>query len=250
MTVTEAAEKVEAAGKRLDEAVAAEGKQRGVWRAKIAKKAGTVGARTARATLARRKRAVGRAENALAKARGQLQKAQASVPKPPSGALWHPRAARAPHIDSGSFAGGGRKIVWHTTEGSSLPNYGGSAPHFTLNPQTGQLWQHIPLNRAARALAHPSGPETNRANAIQVELIGFAKDTGNWSAGAYANIAELARWIEAAFGVPRRTGVQFTVPATRLSGNSFFGYAGHIGHAHVPGNDHWDPGKFRIDLVV
>ena len=86
-------------------------------------------------------------------------------------ARWHPQAVRRIHINAGGFQGGGHKIVWHTTEGSSLPNYGGSAPHFTLDPANGRLWQHIPLDRAARALkaggpelleCHPSGTDRFR----------------------------------------------------------------------------------------
>jgi hypothetical protein len=246
MTVEQALRQKEAASVALNLAVRAEGKARQEWREQ---EVGSKEARAARSRLRAARRKTVKAENRLAAAKSRLQKARKDD-RDPSGALWHPDATRVTHQDAGAFTGGGRKLVWHTTEGSSLPDYGGSSPHFTLNPRTGDLWQHIPLNRAARALAHPSGPETNRANAIQVELIGFAKDTQDWSSGAYANVAELARWIEGAFGVPRRTGVKFTVPATRLSGQGFVDYEGHIGHAHVPGNDHWDPGKFRIDLVI
>jgi hypothetical protein len=68
-------------------------------------------------------------------------------------AVWHPNAKKVVNLDAGDFQGsGGRKLVWHTTEGSSLPNYGGSSPHFTINPGTGDLWQHIPIDKAARAL--------------------------------------------------------------------------------------------------
>jgi hypothetical protein len=166
------------------------------------------------------------------------------------GALWHPNAVRKVHIDSGLHQGGGRKLVWHTTEGTSLPNYGGSAPHFTLDPRDGRLWQHIPLNRGGRALL-PGGP--NFWNAIQVELIGFAKESHTWGPVAYKRIAKLARWIEANFQVPRKTSVTFkgngqTPHLPSLS--AFKDYAGHIGHQHVPGNTHWDPGKIKIDLIV
>lgn len=166
------------------------------------------------------------------------------------GALWHPNAVRRIHIDAGGFQGGGRKIVWHTTETRNLPNYGGSAPHFTLDPATGRLWQHIPLNRAARALK-AGGP--NFWNTIQVELIGFAKDSHAWPDGRYKRIAKLARWIEANFGVPRRAQVTFKgngATPHMASRAAFKAYAGHIGHQHVPGNDHWDPGKLTIDLVL
>ena len=150
------------------------------------------------------------------------------------GALWHPNAVRRVHIDAGGFQGGGHKIVWHTTETSNLPNYGGSAPHFTLDPATGRLWQHIPLNHAARAL-------------------GFAKQSHTWPVARYKRIAKLARWIEANFAVPRKVQVVFKGNGATphlASREAFKSYAGHIGHQHVPGNDHWDPGKFRVDLVL
>jgi hypothetical protein len=165
---------------------------------------------------------------------------------------WHPDAKRVVHSDAGgSFLNVPAKLVWHTTEGFGLPAYSGSAPHFTLNPRTGELWQHMGIDRVAKALAHPAGTvETNRAHAIQVELIGFARETGSWSDEAYARIAALARWIEHNGGVQRRAGVKFTVPASRLSASAWLAYSGHIGHCHVPANDHWDPGNFRIDKVI
>ncbi|MDQ3729662.1 MAG: peptidoglycan-binding domain-containing protein [Actinomycetota bacterium] len=166
------------------------------------------------------------------------------------GAVWHPNAVRRTHIDAGGFQGGGRKLVWHTTEGSSRPNYGGSAPHFTLNPANGSLWQHIPLNRGARALK-AGGP--NFWNTVQVELIGFARESHTWSEGRYKEIAELARWIEANFGVPRSVGVTFKGDGATphmASLDEFKRYAGHVGHQHIPGNDHWDPGKLKIELIL
>jgi peptidoglycan hydrolase-like protein with peptidoglycan-binding domain len=175
-------------------------------------------------------------------------------------ALWHPSAVRRIHIDAGGFTGGGRKLVWHTTEGGSLPNYGGSAPHFTFDPEDGRLWQHIPLNRAARALM-AGGP--NFWNAVQVELIGFAdtheaKKHGllrravvNWTDDEYARIAKLARWIESNFDVPRKCSVQFVGHAAHLASlDAVKRYSGHIGHQHINGNTHWDPGLFKIAEVL
>jgi hypothetical protein len=175
-------------------------------------------------------------------------------------ALWHPQAVRRVHIDAGGFTGGGRKLVWHTTEGGSLPNYGGSAPHFTLDPKDGRLWQHIPLNRAARAL-QAGGP--NFWNTVQVELIGFAdtkranelglakRAVVNWTNADYARVAELARWIEANFAVPRKTSVKFKSHTAHLASlDAVKRYAGHIGHQHINGNDHWDPGLLKIERVL
>jgi hypothetical protein len=166
------------------------------------------------------------------------------------GALWHPTAVRRIHRDSGAHQGGGRKIVWHTTETRNLPNYGGSAPHFTLDPADGRLWQHIPLNRGGRALVK-GGP--NFWNAIQVEMIGFAKESHTWSDDRYMRIAKLARWIEANFAVPHTTAVIFKGDKSTphlASLEAFRTYAGHLGHQHVPGNTHWDPGLLNIAKIL
>ena len=166
------------------------------------------------------------------------------------GALWHPDAVRRVHQDAGAFTGGGRKIVWHTTETTGLPNYGGSAPHFTLDPATGRLWQHIPLDRAGRALM-AGGP--NFWNAIQVELLGFAKDSHTWPATKYARIAQLARWIESNFQVPSKCSVTFVgngKTAHLSSLEAVKAYKGHLGHQHIKGNTHWDPGLLKMELVL
>lgn len=162
---------------------------------------------------------------------------------------WHPGATVVRHSDAGQFTGGGRKLVWHTTEGSSLPDYQGSTPHFTINPKTGALWQHVPIDRAAKTLK-AGGP--NFWGTIQVEIVGFARDSHAWSAVEYSRLRELARWIERNGDVPRKCTVTFTDAAgvKRLSADAFKAYAGHIGHQHAPGNDHWDPGKLNIKEVL
>lgn len=168
---------------------------------------------------------------------------------------WHPRATRT-QVQSGigAYLSVPARLVWHTTEGSGLPAYSGSHPHFTLNPQTGALYQHIDIRSGAMALRNlEGGVETNRARAIQVELIGFAAASGGWSDEAYRHIAELARWIEKHAGVARASSVRFggagNLPS-RLSGQAWLDYRGHLGHQHVPENDHWDPGAFKIDKVI
>jgi hypothetical protein len=171
-------------------------------------------------------------------------------------ATWHPDAIRVPYADAGAFIDAPPRLVWHTVEGYNLPAYKGSAPHFTLSIKTGKLWQHVPVNRASSSLKHPSGTaETNHAHAIQVELTdAFAKDSQDWSAAAYARIASLARWIEKNAGVARRCGVEFgrypNALPKRLSGTAWLRYSGHIGHQHVPNNDHGDPGALKISLVL
>jgi N-acetyl-anhydromuramyl-L-alanine amidase AmpD len=167
--------------------------------------------------------------------------------------LWHPDALRVPYRDAGVYVDAGAKLVWHTTETERLPAYDGFAPHMTLDPAAGTLWQHIPLDRAARALEHPPGTvDTNRADCVQVELIGFARDTPSWPDTHYERVAALARWIEANHAVPRHSTVTFATTPHRLADDEWLRYAGHLGHEHVPAqpDNHWDPGALRIDLVL
>jgi hypothetical protein len=174
---------------------------------------------------------------------------------------WHPLAARVDGQSAGAHVGGGWKITHHTTEGTTAAGaiaayrlYGGW-PHFTAEWSGGrlQLFQHLPLEVAARALVNPPDRwETNRARTIQIEHVGFARATGRWSVARCAAVGRLCRWIEEQTGCPRRVmrGVSFPQPR-RLSGSGFQAGAGHHGHVHVPGNDHSDPGRgFRIALVL
>ena len=162
---------------------------------------------------------------------------------------------------AGAHVGGGWKITHHTTEGTTAADAiaayrrHGGWPHFTAEWRGGQLtlFQHLPLEVAARALVNPPDRwETNRARTIQIEHVGFARATGRWSLARCAAVGRLCRWIEEHTGCPRRVmrGVSFPHPR-RLSGRGFQVGAGHHGHVHVPGNDHTDPGRgFRIALVL
>lgn len=174
------------------------------------------------------------------------------------GTIWLPHVKRVTGRDAGPFvSGAGPKIVWHTTEGGSIDGAisayraTGSWPTLTFDPRTGQIVQHLQLNRSARALEHPAGVvETNRAHATQVELVGAAAETPHWSDEAYQRIAHLARMLERATGTPRVALAGFSTTPHRLSSSAWFHGAGHCGHQHVPGNHHWDPGAFRIDKIV
>ena len=165
---------------------------------------------------------------------------------------WHPKAIRNQVASPLPFlvGGGADKLVWHTTEGSSLPGYSGSQPHFTLDFKRGLLYQHVPITGGSYALRNlPGGVETNRANCVQVELVGFAREAHTWSDDHYAQIAALARFIERNTHVPRSCSVTFRSTASVKVPN-WIGYEGHIGHQHVPENDHWDPGLLQIHKVL
>jgi hypothetical protein len=158
--------------------------------------------------------------------------------------------------DAGPFAGGGLKTLWHTTEGGTLASVvqtlraKRAGVHFAIDPHTGHCVQMIPLDRAGRGLEHTDGPETNRANCIQIEIVGFAAQTKDFGDREYRHLAALALAIEHhGHKTPRRVR-NFTHPK-KFSGTEFVSYAGHCGHVHVPGNSHYDPGTgFRGRKLV
>lgn len=169
--------------------------------------------------------------------------------------LWFPGASlryRAP-VDGGSILGGKPKCLWHDTETSGLPSYSsGYWPNMTICK--GVAYQHIPANRAARALRNESGGiQTNRWNVFQIECCGFANHVEY-----HPVMSEVAEWLHDARGCPLIEHVDWrSYPSSygqtpiRLSYDEWADYTGHLGHQHAPENVHGDPGwPFPIAQIL
>jgi hypothetical protein len=169
----------------------------------------------------------------------------------PRGTHWGLHITGHPAEDAGAFAGGGHKLLWHTTEGTNIDTMvrvleeKRAAPHIVVDFYHSRVVQMIPFNRAARALEHNGGPETNRANCVQVEICDYAKNSQDWTERQYGVLAALAVLIEHRVPIPRHANYRFRHPV-RLGGQQFVDATGHLGHCHVPGNSHWDPGEFNV----
>ena len=172
----------------------------------------------------------------------------------------------------GSYvAGFGYRGVLHTTETTGLPDYrrGASAPHFTVDPRSGRIWQHYETARPSRALKHPAGTiDTNNARAIQIEIIAYsdaniAKRVGGLhidrlTPAQLAPLAKLMRWIEATHQVAATSGLTFkpypasagTGNGVRLGSTAWRKFGGWCGHQHVPVNDHGDPSDIAIARLL
>lgn len=163
------------------------------------------------------------------------------------------------------------RFVAHTTEAIPSSLVGAKAmaarhpypPHLWAWPDRRWLGQTVPLDRSAAALVQPRGEpaahRTNKARAIQVEIIGEAADTPQWSTETWEWLGEfvLAPVIEA--GYPINLG-----RVAPLTGNDGYGLGGKVrmgwpewlafdglcAHSNVPGNDHWDIGDGRLDIVA
>lgn len=168
--------------------------------------------------------------------------------------------------DSGPFVTAPERLVLHTTEGASAAGAiaafrsTGSWPHFTVDLGRQIRYQHIPVNLGARALMNtPGGVETNREDAIQVEMVGFASQTQDWTDDALRwGAANVFVPILAACGIgtshPVFVGADQS-PASvhakqRMTFDQWDAFGGICGHQHVPENDHWDPGAFPIDRLL
>lgn len=159
------------------------------------------------------------------------------------------------------------KLVLHSTESSSWPGYPTFAPQFTYNPWTRQWRQHMDANRSASTLRDPSSTSVreNRDDVVQVEIIGFADRTRpanrwirNMPETALIDLGHFAAWLHEEWGLPLTSTVKWVdypqsygVRASqRLSGPEYDRYTGILGHQHVSGNDHGDPGIIDVNKII
>lgn len=160
------------------------------------------------------------------------------------------------------YTGSARKITLHTMECGSpsqdcWPGYGGggATPHFSCNPGTGRIRQHIPMSRSGRALRAPvrgQSPNINAGRNIQIEIAGWAKDTHRYSDAWYRQLAAWVEWICNDQGIPKQFPFDFggvegygTGGRYRVSWSRFRDTSGLVGHSNVPYNSHWDPGNLN-----
>lgn len=170
-------------------------------------------------------------------------------------------------------------LVWHTTEGTSLPDYSGGAvaPNFTARPNFTakrlEWFQHFDFDVSSRALVNKAGGvETNTLNVCQIEIVGTCDPAthGRWTKAGYQHLytpelpdwairdlAAFAKWAHDQHGVPLSSGLTFKAypgsygaNGVRMSGTQWNAFKGHCGHQHVPENDHGDPGAFPIAAIL
>lgn len=178
---------------------------------------------------------------------------------------WDPAAARDPFPDAGTHLAGPYRVVLHTTEGST---YGGArsayrtnkvSPHFTCSFEKGrfEVWQHVALDRSSTALEHRAGTvHTNRLSAVQIEVVGFARNPV-WAAGLTQGVGDLLAWIMGQTGVTPVAPTFAPYPASygesngvRFPDTVWLTFNGVCGHQHVPHQSHGDPGAVDIAALL
>jgi hypothetical protein len=198
--------------------------------------------------------------------RPMLSVAAPAPAAPATAELWVPGAERiASRLSGGSYLAGPWRFVFHTIEGEPsadafrrLAAGHTSPPHLWAMPSADLLLQTIPLNRSAYALARPSSTQTNRLQAVQVELWGFAAKmasaphaTLNWLADRV--LAPVARMVPINLDNVRPPGGEYcygTASPCRMSPEEWARFDGVCGHKDVPTNSHWDPGGLNMAAIA
>jgi endonuclease I len=160
-----------------------------------------------------------------------------------------------------SYTGEPFRIVHHVTDGSTYQGarsayvQNRSEPHFTVDETI--IYQHIDTGLSARALKNAEGGmQTNRASAVQIEVVGFSGKPKHEK--TLRNVERLCRWIEKTHGVPQVWPNGEPKPPKNggdpgghnRNAQTWKTQGGHYGHCHVPENDHWDPGYTRGELDI
>ncbi len=175
---------------------------------------------------------------------------------------WHGEGGVAmPRID---------KLVLHTTESAGgWPGYQGGAitPTLTYEPWQHAWRQHLPINGSARALLDPSGTAVreNRDNVVQLEISCYCDpkhaDSGKFVTHlddrALDELGALVHWLHVEWGLPLQLAPRWLPypasagdSAVRMSGADYDAFRGILGHQHVSGNDHGDPGALDVAAIL
>ena len=181
-----------------------------------------------------------------------------------------PATWRGDGQSGGSYTAGPWRLVLHTTETRTIPGYqdGATAPHLTYFPAARTWTQHTTLATAARALRNePGGVETNRARALQVEIVAYS-DLGiadrygglrvdQLSDGHKADLAAFVAWCHAEFGVqlgwPGKVAASYSAanaPGFRMTGAQWLAFAAVCSHQHLPEQTHWDTGIMDVGGII
>jgi hypothetical protein len=174
----------------------------------------------------------------------------------PEGPHWDLNIEHHPTRGWGPFTGGGEKLVLHTTESprewidGAIRQFTArqGTPHLSIGDREGYRFpvvaQFLPFNETAGTLEHPVGtPETNRANAIQIEICGRAAESHDWDENWYKAIANALLLTQHRVKFPITRPRRF--PGERYTGSGWIRAEGIVGHCHAPNQrrGHTDPGR-------
>jgi len=182
-----------------------------------------------------------------------------------------------PRSDNGDYMTGVPwRICLHTTETPPISRGGNprsmaasatATPHVWYDWEADQGWQSVTLDSYATALWSDGDPQTNRARCLQVEIVGYSEEAGDWPDVALERIARrivvpFVKWVQQQGGTVDLSDAGVPLPGAipgsaseyapqRMSSERWLnGPVGLVGHRHVPRNDHWDPGDLNTRIIA
>jgi hypothetical protein len=194
--------------------------------------------------------------------------------------LWMPGATRIDIGDHTATDGGPAKAIAHITWDENataakpmalvpyedLVTYFGRnpdgkpvAPHLLWDPFTGRVTQFVPANSRSKSLADKSGgTRTNRAGAVVLQIEALFFPYCRVGKTVYPKLTdtpckgwpELLAWVRS-WGVPDVWPMgRPTDFSAHRSESTWESKGGWYAHAHVPENDHQDPGSWPAFTTV
>lgn len=165
-------------------------------------------------------------------------------------------------------------LVLHFTQGTTIAGAvatmrkARSECHEVIDPALSPTatQQLLPWTTPARSLKHPAGrPETNNrgfgsnplGRCYQIEIVGYSEKAATYGDVWYQRLAYhldarcTALRIPPVFPLPFVGSQSYGSSApTRLTWDAWARISGIVGHQHVPGNDHWDPGALDVTRLT
>lgn len=183
---------------------------------------------------------------------------------------WLPNTERVVLADAGAMLPGSKwSLLLHTDEIDTnvettirVLREKSAASHFVYDWRTDRLVQLVSLNRAAKSLKSGGNfGKTNSARVIQVEIVGRAADSPNWSAlrnqRVGGMIARIHQYVPFRLDMPLGffgNGAGWVVASKsarqRMSWFDWYRFDAICGHQHAPNNDHWDPGAINVGQIL
>jgi hypothetical protein len=181
--------------------------------------------------------------------------------------MWYPPASKFQLFAPNARMGRVEKLILHTTETQGWPGYGSNHPTITYNPWLHQWRQHMPIDGTATALVDSSNTAVREnRDCAQLEIVAYCDLAMGRKYGhavtdmddaALRDVAEFIVWLHREWGMstdfindwkpyPVSYGLRNGV---RLSGPQFDAFRGVLGHQHVSGNEHGDPGTLDVGRI-
>ena len=179
---------------------------------------------------------------------------------------WLTEAQRVtiPSVRSGKPNADIRRVVLACTEVAAdvaftLYDKNKVAPHLTVEPATGTVYQHLPFDVVASGTKSPAPVTLTEPGSVVVALVARSADTANWPEAWLRNVAIALRPLVDAFDIPPvhmeflgsdRGDLTSSQSPARVPRAAWDAFTGFCGMQHLPDSNRWDPGRLDIGTLI